>query len=69
MLKLVFGMSAVVLLLVCSTLEGTALRHRDWPNGGTCMGGPRAGQMVRDLKFCNSPGPGAKTRRARERRG
>ena len=46
-------MAAVALLLVSSTLEGTALRHFDWPNSGTCMGGPRDGKMVRDLKFCN----------------
>ena len=52
-MKLVFGMAAVALLLVSSTLEGTALRHFDWPNSGTCMGGPRDGKMVRDLKFCN----------------
>jgi hypothetical protein len=67
-MKLVFGMAAVALLLVSSTLEGTALRHFDWPNSGTCMGGPRDGKMVRDLKFCNFFGPGAKARRTRERR-
>ena len=69
MIKVVLGVAAVVLLIASTTVESTALRHRDWPNGGTCMGGPRDGKMVRDLKFCKMPVSGAKGRRLKGRPG
>ena len=59
MTKVIFGLAGAVLLLAASTVESAALRYMDWPNGGTCMGGPRDGKWVRDLKFCNPP-PGSR---------
>ncbi len=58
MTKVIFGLAGAVLLLAASTVESAALKHMDWPNGGTCMGGPRDGKR-RDLKFCNPP-PGSR---------
>src|SRR5215218_5141142 len=57
MVKLILAGAFAVLLIASTTAESLAMARMDWPNGGTCMGGPRGGRWVRDLKFCNaSPG-------------
>ena len=66
MTKVILGITGAVLLLAASTVESIALRRMDWPNGGTCMGGPRDGKWVRDLKVCNPPSRGVLSEGARQ---
>jgi hypothetical protein len=61
MIKCGLGFALAALLLAVTTAESSAAMQKwDWPNGGTCMGGPKDGKFVRDLKFCNKPGRGQK---------
>src|SRR5215207_9710027 len=62
MIKPLLGITVGALLLVATTIESKAIKRFDWPNGGTCMGGPKDGRFVRDLRFCNSSPPGMRGR-------
>ena len=64
MAKSRLGLALAALLLAITTVESSAsMRRYDWPNGGTCVDGPKAGKFVRDLKFCHDPAKKAKKAR------
>jgi hypothetical protein len=55
-MKSVLNVFAAIVLLASSASDGLALRQVDRPNSGTCMGGPRDGQRVGNLRRCGNAG-------------